>query len=61
MNHYTIRFIHLGDKVTSVTTTGNNQNIVFLYDPFVAAGAAVAFPTQGAVAKTCCTKVTHLS
>ena len=53
MNHYTIRFIHiffqnfsyddlfkvaeLWDKVTAVTTTGNNQNIVFLYDPFVAA------------------------
>lgn len=39
----------LWDKITSVTTYGYNQNIVFLYDPFVAAGAAVAFPTQGAV------------
>ncbi len=39
----------LWDKVTAVTTTGNNQNIVFLYDPFVAAGAAVAFPGQHAV------------
>jgi len=39
----------LWDKVTSVTTTGNNQNIVFLYDPFVAAGAVVAFPGQHAV------------
>ena len=39
----------LWDKITSVTTYGNNQNIVFLYDPFVAAGAAVAFPSQQAV------------
>ncbi len=33
----------LWDKVSTVTTTGVNQGIVFLYDPFVAAGAAVAF------------------
>ncbi|MDE6565767.1 MAG: M60 family metallopeptidase, partial [Clostridia bacterium] len=39
----------LWDQVTSVTTNGNNQNIVFLYDPFVAAGAAVAFPGQYSV------------
>lgn len=39
----------LWDQITSVTTTGNNQNIVFIYDPFVAAGAAVAFPSQQAV------------
>ncbi|MDE6967819.1 MAG: M60 family metallopeptidase, partial [Clostridia bacterium] len=39
----------LWDKITTVTTKGNNQNIVFLYDPFVAAGAAVAFPSQQAV------------
>lgn len=39
----------LWDKVASVTTTGSSQGIVFLYDPFVAAGAAVAFPGQGSV------------
>ncbi len=39
----------LWEKVSLVTTTGNSQGIVFLYDPFVAAGAAVAFPGQGAV------------
>ncbi len=39
----------LWDKVATVTTTGNKQGIVFLYDPFVAAGAAVAFPGQGSV------------
>ena len=40
----------LWDKVASVTTTnGSKQGIVFLYDPFVAAGAAVAFPGQGSV------------
>ncbi|MCM1546603.1 MAG: M60 family metallopeptidase [Clostridiales bacterium] len=38
------------DKVATVATTnGSNQGIVFLYDPFVAAGAAVAFPGQGSV------------
>ncbi len=39
----------LWDKVASVTTTGSTQGIVFLYEPFVAAGAAVAFPGQGSV------------
>ncbi|MDE6614432.1 MAG: M60 family metallopeptidase, partial [Clostridia bacterium] len=40
----------LWDKVATVTTTnGSAQGIVFLYDPFVAAGAAVAFPGQGSV------------
>ena len=39
----------LWDKVASVTTTNSRQGIVFLYDPFVAAGAAVAFPGQQSV------------
>ena len=39
----------LWEKVSLVTTTGNTQGIVFLYEPFVAAGAAVAFPGQGSV------------
>ncbi len=39
----------LWEKVSSVTTTGSNQGIVFLYDPFVAAGAAVAFPGRSSV------------
>ena len=39
----------LWDKVSSVTTTGSNRGIVFLYDPFVAAGAAVAFPGRDSV------------
>lgn len=39
----------LWDKVASVTTTNSAQGIVFLYDPFVAAGAAVAFPGQRSV------------
>ncbi len=39
----------LWDKVASVTTTGSSQGIVFLYDPFVAAGAAVAFPGRRSV------------
>lgn len=39
----------LWDKVASVTTTNSKQGIVFLYDPFVAAGAAVAFPGQQSV------------
>lgn len=39
----------LWDKVSSVTTSGSYQGIVFLYDPFVAAGAAVAFPGQRSV------------
>ncbi|MBD5583559.1 MAG: hypothetical protein HDQ88_00520 [Clostridia bacterium] len=37
------------EKVSLVSTTGNNQGVVFLYDPFVAAGAAVAFPGRGSV------------
>lgn len=39
----------LWEKVTLVSTTNRKQGIVFLYDPFVAAGAAVAFPGQGSV------------
>ena len=39
----------LWEKVSSVTTTGSNQGIVFLYEPFVAAGAAVAFPGRSSV------------
>lgn len=39
----------LWEKVTLVTTTNSKQGIVFLFDPFVAAGAAVAFPGQGSV------------
>ncbi len=39
----------LWEKVASVTTTGSNQGIVFMYDPFVAAGAAVAFPGRRSV------------
>lgn len=39
----------LWDKVASVTTTGASQGIVFIYDPFVAAGAAVAFPGRRSV------------
>ncbi len=39
----------LWDKVASVTAVSSNQGIVFLYDPFVAAGAAVAFPGRSSV------------
>ena len=39
----------LWEKITTVTTIGNQQGIVMLFDPFVAAGAAVAFPGQGSV------------
>lgn len=39
----------LWDKIALVSTRRSAQGIVFLYDPFVAAGAAVAFPGQGAV------------
>ncbi len=39
----------LWEKISSVTTTGSSQGIVFLYDPFVAAGAAVAFPGRSSV------------
>lgn len=39
----------LWDKVASVTTYRNQQNIVFIYDTFVAAGAAVAFPGRSSV------------
>ncbi len=39
----------LWEKVASVTTTGSNQGIVMIYDPFVAAGAAVAFPGRRSV------------
>lgn len=39
----------LWDKIAHISTYKSKQGIVFLYDPFVAAGAAVAFPTQGSV------------
>ena len=40
----------LWEKISLVSTTnGTNQGIVFLYDPFVAAGAAVAFPGRRSV------------
>ncbi|MDE6411550.1 MAG: M60 family metallopeptidase [Clostridia bacterium] len=39
----------LWDKVATVTTYNSNQGIVFIYDPFVAAGAAVAFPGRRSV------------
>ncbi len=40
----------LWDKISAVATTnGSYQGIVFLYDPFVAAGAAVAFPGRRSV------------
>ncbi|MDE6867602.1 MAG: M60 family metallopeptidase [Clostridia bacterium] len=40
----------LWDKVSIVANTnGASQGIVFLYDPFVAAGAAVAFPGRSSV------------
>lgn len=39
----------LWEKVATVTTTGSNQGIVFLYEAFVAAGAAVAFPGRRSV------------
>lgn len=39
----------LWDKISLVSTQRSKQGIVFLYDPFVAAGAAVAFPGQGSV------------
>ncbi len=37
------------DKVSLVSTKVSTQGIVFLYEPFVAAGAAVAFPGQRSV------------
>ncbi|MDE5897102.1 MAG: M60 family metallopeptidase, partial [Clostridia bacterium] len=37
------------DKVSLVSTKVSTQGIVFLYDPFVAAGDAVAFPGQRSV------------
>ena len=39
----------LWEKISLVSTRRATQGIVFLYDPFVAAGAAVAFPGQGSV------------
>ena len=39
----------LWDKISLVSTQRSKQGIVFLYDPFVAAGAAVAFPGQRSV------------
>lgn len=37
------------DKVSLVSSKRSTQGVVFLYDPFVAAGAAVAFPGQRSV------------
>ncbi len=39
----------LWEKISLVSTKVRKQGIVFLYDPFVAAGAAVAFPGQHSV------------
>ena len=39
----------LWEKISLVSTQRSNQGIVFLYDPFVAAGAAVAFPGRRSV------------
>lgn len=39
----------LWDKISLVSTHRSTQGIVFLYDPFVAAGAAVAFPGRRSV------------
>lgn len=39
----------LWDKISNVSTQIATQGIVFLYDPFVAAGSAVAFPGRGSV------------
>lgn len=43
----------LWDKISLTSTQVNNQGIVFLYDPFVAAGSAVAFPGRGSVNCPC--------
>ncbi|MCM1367955.1 MAG: M60 family metallopeptidase [Roseburia sp.] len=37
------------DKIALVSTRISSQGVVFLYDPFVAAGAAVAFPGRSSV------------
>ncbi len=39
----------LWEKISLVSTQVTNQGVVFLYDPFVAAGAAVAFPGRSSV------------
>lgn len=39
----------LWEKISLVSTYRSSQGIVFLYDPFVAAGAAVAFPGRSSV------------
>lgn len=39
----------LWEKISLVSTNVVNQGIVFIYDPFVAAGAAVAFPGRRSV------------
>ena len=39
----------LWDKISLVSTQVSTQGVVFLYDPFVAAGAAVAFPGRRSV------------
>ena len=39
----------LWEKISIVSTKVTNQGIVFIYDPFVAAGAAVAFPGRRSV------------
>lgn len=39
----------LWEKVSLVSTTNSKQGVVFIYDAFVAAGAAVAFPGRSSV------------
>lgn len=39
----------LWEKISLVSTRVVNQGVVFLYDPFIAAGAAVAFPGRRSV------------
>ncbi len=40
---------NLWEKISLVTTSRSSQGVVFLYDCFVAAGAAVAFPGRSSV------------
>lgn len=43
----------LWDKIANISTQYKKQGIVFLYDPFVAAGDAVAFPGRNSVNCPC--------
>lgn len=43
----------LWDKIANISTQYKKQGIVFLYDPFVAAGSAVAFPGRNSVNCPC--------